>query len=85
MSTLTHRLNVPRGHEVPPHALLTLHLEREAQFLRAMELQVLLCAVLLNVLIDFIVLFNVNLYRVTIPLVQNFLLTSKQKFRFGLF
>ena len=44
--SLTHGLNVPRGHEVPAHAILPLHSERKAQFLRAVELQVLLGAVL---------------------------------------
>ena len=30
------------------------------------------------------IIFTINLYRVTIPLLQNLPLTSKQTFRFGL-
>ena len=51
-------MNIPRGHEVPAHAVLLLHLEREAEFLRAVELQVLLGAVLSDVFDDFIVFFS---------------------------
>ena len=44
--SLTHRLDVPRGHEVAADALLLLHPEGKAQILRSVELQVILVAVL---------------------------------------